>query len=1041
MTEFNERFEPVRSSSLGDEFYRTLIDASPLSILVAQDRRYLYANPAAVCLLGFSSSDDLRGVRTADLIAPEDHDLARERLKNILAGRSNPSVDMTLIRADGSRQKVESIAVPITLDGQPAALVVCQDVAKRSLLKKALQESRFKYRTLVEQLPAVTYTASIDAASTTLFVSPQVERMIGYTQDEYQADSDIWRRRLHPGDRDRVLDEVHQAHVSGAVFQSEYRMIHRDGRVVWFRDEATVVRDDEGEAISLQGVMFDITDYKQALDDICSRDAVLEARNHTVARFLTSCEWSTAVDEILARLGVAADVSRTYVFENFTGPDNELWTRQSHEWVASGIEAQADNPALKGIPWAGAGMDRWADLMKRGEIVQGLVRDFPGSERAILEPQEILSILAIPVYVRDEWWGFVGFDECRRERSWGALETDALQAAVHLLGLAIEQQRAGEALRESKERQAFETRTLRTLNRGGCRADVIREILEMIRTHTGVDAVGLRVEEGQDFPYYSVSGFPPDFVKAERYLCARDEEGEVVRDGGGAPVLECMCGTVIAGRIDGTEPVFTEGGSFWTNSFTDLLATAPPEVLELVTRGRCHKLGYESMALVPLRSDDRTIGLLQLNDRRRDIFTLDMVEFLERLCHSIGLALSRKLAEDERQRVFDESRRLEHWLRQSQKMEAIGVLAGGIAHDFNNILHGIMGYTQFVLDTLPGGDRNADYLKAVLAGGEQAADLIKQIRTFSCQAEQERRPTDLRLVARETLKILRGSLPSTISVRENLDTQCEKVLADPVRIKQVIMNLGTNAFNAMRENGGELEVALDQVRFDDRSATGFEGIEPGPHVRLLVRDTGCGMDPETSDRIFEPYFTTGEMTGGTGLGLAVVHGIVKSHDAAITVESRLGEGTAVKIFFPVCAASEAVSKKDAPIETEVRGTERILFVDDEETHVRLGRIGLGNLGYAVTGCTSPAEALGLFEKEAESYDLVVADLIMPRMTGLQLAEKMHSLQPRVPILLCTGRSEQISEEQMREAGIARCILKPATYPEMARAIRESLDKK
>ena len=1160
MTDITEQKETARPIWKGDEHYRAVIEASPLSILVAQDGKYVFANPAGISLLGYSDLDDVIGLSVPDTIAPENHDLARERLKNIKAGYSNPSVDMTLLRADGTRQEVESIAVPITLDGSAAALVFCQDITKRSLLKQALRESQFKYRTLVEQLPAVTYTASIDAASTSLFVSPQIETMLGDRPDDYRADPDIWRKRLHPDDRDRVLDEVYRAKASGESFFSEYRMIRRDERVVWIRDEATVIRNDRGEALFLQGVMFDITESKQALEDLSRRDAVLEAVNHAAGCFFADSKWSDSIGKILENLGAAADVSRVYVFENYTGPDSELWCRQIHEWTAEGVEAQADNPDLQGIPWKGAGMGRWAELMAKGETVAGLVGDFADSERAVLEPQDILSVLAIPVIVQGEWWGFIGFDECRYERSWAEPKVAVLQAAAHLLGSAIERQRSNKALlereehfrtiferspvgmtivdldyrlqrvnkaycemlgysegelqtlkfqdvthpgdleenlsqqarlssgeissyqmekrfirkdgkiahgllvasvlkdsadnpqcylgqvlditqrRQVEERSRLESRILRLLNQGDSRIDVIQEILDMIEEATGVDAVGIRLEEGHDFPYYCVSGFAAEFVGAERYLCARNEDGEIVRDVRGQPVLECMCGNVITGRIDRTQPFFTAGGSFWTNSTTDLLATAPPEILETVTRGRCPVEGYESMALIPLRSGDRTIGLLQLNYRRRDMFTREMVEFFEGLGNSIGLALSRKLAEEERLQAAEKRRRLEHQLRQSQKMEAIGVLAGGIAHDFNNLLHGIMGYTQFVLDTLPEGDRNIEYLNAVLTGGEQAADLIKQIRTFSRQAERVRKPLHLHIVVRETLKLLRGSLPSTITIRENLGLYCDVVLADPVQIKQVVMNLGTNAYNAMRADGGKLEVSLDQIRLDHRTAPKLDGLGLGPHVRLTVRDSGRGMDRETVDHIFEPYFTTGETTGGTGLGLAVVHGIVKSHDAAITVDSQPGRGTTFRIYFPVCATPDTEQVIEIPDEHLIRGSERILFVDDEETHVRLARIGLGSLGYSIVACTSPDEAFELFKKEPKSYDLVITDLAMPKVSGLQFAEKLRKVRSKIPILLCTGLAERIDEQRARRAGIGRCIMKPVTYPEIARAIREMLPK-
>lgn len=382
---------------------------------------------------------------------------------------------------------------------------------------------------------------------------------------------------------------------------------------------------------------------------------------------------------------------------------------------------------------------------------------------------------------------------------------------------------------------------------------------------------------------------------------------------------------------------------------------------------------------------------------------------------------------------------LEKQLRQAMKMEAIGTLAGGIAHDFNNILAAVLGYGEMAKAELPADDLARKDIEQVLKAGNRAKELVKQILTFSRQREEEFSPLKIQIIIKEALKLLRSSLPATIQIQGNIDSACRSVLADPTQIHQVIMNFCTNAKDAMGDNGGILTVSLSEVEVAaSGSITGCPQLASGIYLDLAIRDTGCGMDELTQSKIFDPFFTTKEIGKGTGLGLAVVHGIVKQHHGEISVESELGRGTVFHIYLPIIDKAVAVesfsSDKDLP-----RGNERILLVDDEPPVMEMLQRMLASLGYRVTAFTSSVEALEAFKASPDTFDLLVTDMTMPDLTGTVLAKKIMAIRPDFPVILCTGFSESIDEKKAKALGIQEYILKPILNNQLATAVRKVLD--
>jgi len=379
---------------------------------------------------------------------------------------------------------------------------------------------------------------------------------------------------------------------------------------------------------------------------------------------------------------------------------------------------------------------------------------------------------------------------------------------------------------------------------------------------------------------------------------------------------------------------------------------------------------------------------------------------------------------------------LESRLLQAQKMEAIGALAGGIAHDFNNILAAIMGYAGLAQAKAREKDLR-HYLDQILRSCDRAKNLVTQILTFSRKAEQEMTPLDLGPLVKESLKLLRATLPSTIEIRSSIGPGAYTVFGDATQMHQVLINLCTNAAQAMRERGGLLEVSLEWIEVTSHTLFLHHELPPGRYVKLNVSDTGTGISPEVVDRIFDPFFTTKKRGEGTGLGLSVVYGIVKERGGAIAVESEPGEGSVFSVYLPATGSdSESKVERDEPI---ARGSERILFVDDEEMLVEMVRETLHGMGYRVVATESSVKALKIFRAHPARFDLLITDMTMPGMTGVDLAREVMQIRPDIPVILCTGFSENVSEQQAKNLGIREFIMKPVTVAGLARAVRKALD--
>ncbi len=475
-------------------------------------------------------------------------------------------------------------------------------------------------------------------------------------------------------------------------------------------------------------------------------------------------------------------------------------------------------------------------------------------------------------------------------------------------------------------------------------------------------------------------------------------------------------------------------------------------IAAFVSRPAPMMLIYNSVFLFSVNFIGSIICYTSEIDARRNFFLSWLLEQEQEKVTTINQRLEKRVAErtaelslanQELEKEFEAHRKaisdkqmLEKQLRQAQKMEAIGTLAGGIAHDFNNILSAIIGFTELTIEDVKDDEFLTDNMNEVLIASERARGLIQQILTFSRQTEKELRPIALTLVAKEIVKLLRATLPTTIDIRQNF-TSDRLILGDTTQIHQLIMNLCTNASHAMQKRGGILQLTICDLPLEASNISLLPELQPGNYLKLIISDTGHGIPEQNLERIFDPFYTTKKNGEGTGLGLSVVHGIVQSLKGAIRVESREGKGTTFEIYFPTVERPR--DKAPAHDDEPMGGTEHILLVDDEPSLLKAGSRMLERLGYRITPCNSSPDALKLFRKAPERFDLVISDLTMPHLTGEAFAAEIKRLKPEIPIIVCTGFGAAITVDTAIESGISAIVNKPIIKRNIARTVRQALD--
>jgi two-component system cell cycle sensor histidine kinase/response regulator CckA len=688
------------------------------------------------------------------------------------------------------------------------------------------------------------------------------------------------------------------------------------------------------------------------------RERLLRAVAFIPEQLLRHPDLNRTIPEVLARLGEAARVSRVYVFENHLDDDGCLLTSQRYEWVAPGITPTIDAPELQNLPAIAAGFGRWVHVLGEGRPVHGLVRDFPEDERAILEPQEIRSIVVMPIPVEGAFWGFVGFDDCVSDRVWDADELETLRAAADSLGAAFERRRLEEAVQESEARfrAVFEQAANGFLL---VEPETTRIVAFNARAHTNL---GYSREE---FAGLTISDLDAD-ESPERVA---EHIGEVLRDG-----------------------------------------AAHFETRHRTQRGELRDMQVHAQ-------------IIMAGGRR----------YLLSMCHDVT---ERKQAE----RVLKES---EARLGQLQRMESLGTLVGGIAHNFNNILNAQLN-CLYVARRQLGHPEEADE-KLALAEDLclKAAETVAQLLAFARQRPMAVRRMRLSGLMEDALAVARMSIPENVRLDVSVPGVPYVIRGDSGQLQQVLVNLLTNARDAVEGRPHPvIHLAAEVIEPDGEFLKTRAGLEGERFVCLRVEDNGCGIPPENLGRVFEPFFTTKEVGRGSGLGLAMSHGAVRMHGGLLEVESEPGLGTVFRVYLPLTGVGAQEGTEAVPREPTFAGRGETILVADDEADLRETLAeALASVGYQVVTAADGEEAVDRFAADRDHVALVLLDVVMPRLSGVDAARRIRAINANVPLILATGYEKQRILEEARAWSRTLVLAKPLPVPALSRRIRELLESR
>ncbi len=895
-----------------------------------------------------------------------------------------------------------------------------QEVAELRITKEQLRETNaLLEKTLASLTEAVLVVDPSDRSI--IACNPAVEEVFGYSAGEIVG-RDIEtlhvKREMYEQFRAKLLPALETT----GVYRTEYQMRRKDGSVFLSERTVTAVADDSGERTRLVSLVRDITDREQAVEALRETNELLEkifSTTHLSIAYLDPDFNFMHVNRAYAAAGghdEAFFVGKNH-FDLYPHPENEaifrrvVETGEAYSTLAKPFE-YPDQPEL-GVTYWDWTLQPVKDAAGAVEALLLCLLDVTERVRAAKALHETkrllestLASLADAVFVVEPSSRRIIACNPALERIFGYSEKEAVGRNTQFLHVNqnMYEQFGRELLHALDTKGVYHTEYQLRRKDGSVFAseNTVTAIVDDSGNRTGLVSIVRDITERKQTEEETL-----------RRIAAIEQatEGIMMADSDGTVRYVNPAFELITGYASG-EIIGNKADQFWMGNQDD---------------------GYHDSVLDSIRSGKPWSG--HLVRKRKDGTPYEVETNVSPVRNKSGTIINYVTVE----RDVTHEARMERELRKHQKMEALGTLAGGVAHDFNNILMPIIINTELALRNSADGSTAAEYLGYVLEAARRGRDLVQQIIAFARQKERERKPVRIEPVVKGALKFLRSSLPATTEIRLDIKGDPSTVvLADPTQIHQVLMNLCTNAADAMRDTGGLLSVSLTEMMVDTDTAALHGDLKPGPYLRLTVGDTGGGMDNAVMDRIFEPFFTTKERSEGSGMGmgLAVVHGIVKNHGGAIGVYSEVGKGSTFNVFLPLVQSEP--TPESSSLETIPKGKERILLVDDEISVARSAQNMLKSLGYQVISKTNSTEALEAFRREPEGFDLVITDQTMPFMSGAELAQELLRSRPGLPIILCTGFSEAVDEQTAKACGIREFVLKPFTTQEMAQTIRRVL---
>ncbi|MHC1726212.1 MAG: PAS domain S-box protein [Syntrophobacteraceae bacterium] len=929
------------------------------------------------------------------------------------------------------------------------AIETLEDITDREKAEEVLKESENRYRAIFEN--TVTATIILEEDTIISLANAEFEKLTGYSRDEIE-NKKSWTAFVVPEDLEAMLGQhrLRRTEANFALNQYEFRLIDRHNQIKHCLLSIDMIADTKKSIASL----LDISERKKAEEALISKNrelndiieflpdaTVVIDQDRKIIAWNRAIEEMTGVDkkEVLGKPDRDCTVffygeSRPSLLDLLDAGEEDLESKYRYvERKGEVLYAETYIPCVYG----GRGAIVFATAAPlfdvHGNRVGAIesIRDITESkkkEEALLESQQqlsdIINFLPDATLVIDKEGRVIAWNRAMEEmtgiQAADMLGKDNFEYALPFYGkrrpilidLVLRPQEEVEDEYEHLERKetVIAGEAYMPALRGG-EAYLLGTASALFDSRGNV--VGA-IESMRDIT---------ERRRVEEALASAEEKYRSIFEN----AMEGIYQTTVAGRCIDANPALA----------IILGYDSPEDLMDTLTdiSGQLYVDPEHRVELLRLIEEYGSVREFETQYYRKD----RSIAWISLNMHSV-LDKNGKVAylEGTVQDITDR-KALESRLIQSQKMEAIGTLAGGIAHDFNNILAAIIGYSEIIRmrfdePTLHG------FVEQILRSSDRARDLVKHILTFSRKTEQERRPVQVSLLVKETHQMLLSTLPSTVEIRREIDREAinSTVMADPTQIHQVLMNLCTNAAHAMREKGGVLSITLAKVDIDSTPGAEIPDLETGSYLRLSVSDTGHGMDEEVRQRIFDPYFTTKGPDEGTGLGLAVVYGIVKDLPGGITVSSNPGEGTTFRVFFPIFETGETTSV--AVSGRLATGKGRILIVDDEKYVVEMLKLMLGQLGYEVAARYSSSDALEAFQAQPERFDLVISDQTMPHMTGTDLAKEILKIRPDIPIILCTGFSAMIDEARARKIGIKAFLMKPMALQQLAEEIRKLLNQ-
>ena len=806
-----------------------------------------------------------------------------------------------------------------------------EEIRKPQGEEKILRESEKKCRNILDSIEEGFF--EVDFAGDLMFFNDALCGILGYSREELLGMNN--RSYTTPETAKRMFQIFNQIYRTGNPEKiTNYEVIRKGGKRRVLEISASLMRDPADHPVGFYGVVRDVTERKQAEEALRKRLAYEKMLADISAKAVMVENIGEFLGECLEIMGGCLEVSRIYIFEH----RHESETMDNtFEWIAEGITPQKQN--LQGIRSDSASW--WVEMLKGYRVINFEdIEDIPGKwEKKVLRSQDIKSVLAVPLFIRDGYYGFIGFDVCQTPRKWLEEDVDLLKTTAQIIARTIETKKAEEALRESEEKY--------------------RLLIENAN-----DAIFVIQDEEIKFPNPKAreigmnAGIQLERVPFIHYVHPEDKH----------IVLERHRKRLRGEKI--------------SNNHTFRVMKKDGEVM------------WAELNAVLINWDGKPATLNFLRD-------------------------------------ITPQKQLEARLQQAHKMEALGTLAGGIAHDFNNLLMGIQGRASLMLMDPGFSDSHYEDLRGIEAIVQTGTELTKQLLGFARKGKYEVRPTNINRLLEKTSQMF-GRTNKEIKIHSKYAQDVRTVAADKGQIEQVLLNLYVNAWQAM-PGGGDLYLQTENARFNEKYFGPFQ-VHPGRYVKISVTDTGMGMDKATQERIFEPFFTTKKMGRGTGLGLASAYGIIKNHGGMINVYSEKGRGTTFSVYLP--ASGKNVVEEKAPSEPIPKGGETVLLVDDEEMILSIGEKILKRMGYGVMPARSGKEAIETYEKNKDTIDIVVLDMIMPEIGGGEIYDRLKEINPGVKVLLSSGYSVEGMASEILKRGCNGFIQKPFRMRELSQKIRE-----